>query len=107
MILGLEYNNLFSTLKSLPVAVRLRDFPKQTPLNLIPGVGLALINILPEKHSIEPPNTPVKRPRSSPHIQCLVFSKPEPLLCTPDEHQSVMSFVHDIITPNSDPLTLD
>ena len=75
--------------------------------NPFPGDGSAAISILPKKHSIEPPNTSVKRLRSSNHIDCFVPSKLEPLLCTTDENQYVMSFVHNITTLESDPLTLD
>ena len=75
--------------------------------NPLLGASSTPFSILPKKHSIEPPNTLVKRLRSSHHTDYHVPSKPEPLLYTQDEHQSIMSFVHDITTPISNPLTLD
>ena len=76
--------------------------------NPLPGAGPAPISIRPERQAIESPTA--KKPKIS-HLSdapsLTEQLEPEPILCTPPEHELVMTFVQTMASLDSDPLTLE
>jgi hypothetical protein len=75
--------------------------------NPLSRTGPAPLSIRPEKQPVEN-SKPIKCARVSHHSDCTIQPiEPEPLSCTLVEQEHVMAFVHEIATPESDPLTLE
>ena len=71
-------------------------------------MGPTPISIRPERQAIESPTA--KKPKIS-HLSdapsLTEQLEPEPILCTPPEHELVMTFVQTMASLDSDPLTLE
>ena len=80
----------------------------QVTRNPLPGASPAPISIRPERQAIESPTA--KKPKIS-HLSdapsLTEQPQPEPILCTPSEHELVMTFVQTMASIDSDPLTLE
>ena len=76
--------------------------------NPLPGAGPAPISIRPERQAIESPTA--KKPKISHLFDAPSLTEqlePKPILCTPSEHELVMTFVQTMANLDSDPLTLE
>ena len=76
--------------------------------NPLPGAGPAPISIRPERQAIE--SSTIKKPKIS-HLSdapsLTAQPEPEPILCTPPEHELIMTFVQTMASLDSDLLTLE
>ena len=76
--------------------------------NPLLGVSPVPISIRPERQAIESPTA--KKPKIS-HLSdapsLTEQLEPEPILCTPPEHELVMTFVQTMASLDNDPLTLE
>ena len=75
--------------------------------NPLPGTSSTPISVHLEKSPIEPTRATPKHSQVNHHTNYTIPSESKPLSCTPVEQEYVMTFVHDITIPESDPLTLD